>query len=418
MWTALAAALKLWGKKVAVNAAVSTARTWKVWAAFGITILLVLLSISATFPVLLAGSVMQSISKDGACSDTRDGDALASYKTKPGDIPPVGGLSAKQVENAAVIIQVGKDLKIPERGWLVALITAKQESDLGADPTSTKPNGDGDAGVFQQRVKPGWYGSLENINNLVYSSTAFYKGVTAKKKGDWGSVGGGKGFGHIPGLLDIDGWETKAPTEAAQAVQRSAYPSAYAKHTRLAEELIQKLQGATVDVNNPASSINPLNCDDLAPSAGDGKYAKGWKKPGPWGGFSNGEIPADQMCPFSWQKEHRLRCDAQKAFEQVNAEFKKKFGHNISITDSYRPIEAQRAVAAAKPGLAAKPGTSFHGWALAVDLGSGIPQGKSSETYRWMEENAPKFGFINPEWAKTSKYEPWHWEFWGVKEHA
>jgi LAS superfamily LD-carboxypeptidase LdcB len=62
--------------------------------------------------------------------------------------------------------------------------------------------------------------------------------------------------------------------------------------------------------------------------------------------------------------------------------------------------------------LAAAPGTSNHGWGLAVDLSGGMSSYGSAQ-YKWMRENAPKYGWDNPTWARAggNKHEPWHWEF-------
>jgi LAS superfamily LD-carboxypeptidase LdcB len=67
-----------------------------------------------------------------------------------------------------------------------------------------------------------------------------------------------------------------------------------------------------------------------------------------------------------------------------------------------------------KPALAAVPGTSNHGWALAVDLCGGIQSFGTAE-YAWMVANAPAFGWSNPPWARPGqgREEPWHWEFTG-----
>src|SRR3712207_3555120 len=66
----------------------------------------------------------------------------------------------------------------------------------------------------------------------------------------------------------------------------------------------------------------------------------------------------------------------------------------------------------AKPGLAAVPGTSNHGWALAVDLCGGINVAGTAQS-AWMAANSGRFGFVQPDWARQGgeKPEPWHWEF-------
>jgi hypothetical protein len=125
-----------------------------------------------------------------------------------------------QRENATTIVQVGVVLGVPERGEIVALATAMQESqlynlgDLGA-------NNDHDSlGLFQQRPSMGW-GTPAQVTDPVYAATAFYLG-----------------------LQRIPGWESMAVTVAAQSVQRSAFPDAYAKWetdaTALAEENLCK----------------------------------------------------------------------------------------------------------------------------------------------------------------------------------
>lgn len=142
---------------------------------------------------------------------------------------------------------------------------------------------------------------------------------------------------------------------------------------------------------------------------------------GPWGGHTNGKIPASALCkiPGYGNSPHMLRCDAAKAFGQMSSAYAEKFGSKISITDSYRTYESQVRLKQQKPFLAAKPGTSNHGWALATDLGGGI-QSYSSPQYKWMLANAPKFGWDNPSWARQenqnksgSKPEPWHFEYFG-----
>ncbi|QAY71907.1 hypothetical protein ET471_14825 [Xylanimonas protaetiae] len=132
-------------------------------------------------------------------------------------------------------------------------------------------------------------------------------------------------------------------------------------------------------------------------------------------GHSNGRLPAYALTSLSWAPRHRLRPDAAAQFERLNIAFRARFGHDISITDSYRSFEGQLAARRNRGHLAATPGTSLHGWGIAVDLGSGINR-FGTATHRWMRENAPKFGWELPPWARQngSKPEPWHWEFEGV----
>ena len=135
--------------------------------------------------------------------------------------------------------------------------------------------------------------------------------------------------------------------------------------------------------------------------------------PGAWGGYPNGFIPLTALCPAGIGR-HVLRCDAAAAFVQLNQAFTAAFGRPVCVTDSYRTFGAQVRLYGVKPALAAIPGTSNHGWGLAVDLCGGIHSFGSSE-YAWMLANAPRFGWSNPLWARrgNGREEPWHWEFSG-----
>ncbi|MCL1871301.1 MAG: D-alanyl-D-alanine carboxypeptidase family protein [Promicromonosporaceae bacterium] len=130
--------------------------------------------------------------------------------------------------------------------------------------------------------------------------------------------------------------------------------------------------------------------------------------------YGNGQIPASLLRAIPWSPGSMLRADAAIQLEHLNQAFRARFGSDIGITDSYRSYADQVAVKRARGFWAATPGTSNHGFGVAVDLGSGIAS-FGSETYRWMAENAGKFGFVNPAWAQpgAGKPEPWHWEYTG-----
>ena len=122
-------------------------------------------------------------------------------------------LSAEQRGNAAMIIGVARDMGVPSRAWLIALATAMQESTL-----LNINYGDRDSlGLFQQRPSQGW-GSPAEVTDPLYSTRIF-----------------------IERLLEVPGWEDMPVTVAAQTVQRSAFPDAYAKWEGLAAQLVQQL---------------------------------------------------------------------------------------------------------------------------------------------------------------------------------
>ena len=129
---------------------------------------------------------------------------------------PVSGaitpLNDSRRANASVIVQVGRDLGIPDYGIVIALATAMQESSL-----RNINWGDRDSvGLYQQRPSSGW-GTVDQIMDPVYATKAFFGGPSNPNPG------------KTRGLLDYSGWDSMALTVAAQKVQRSAYPEAYAK---------------------------------------------------------------------------------------------------------------------------------------------------------------------------------------------
>jgi cell wall-associated NlpC family hydrolase len=130
-----------------------------------------------------------------------------------------------------------------------------------------------------------------------------------------------------------------------------------------------------------------------------------------WGGWSNGQIPAETLCALGVYR-HALRCDAAASYSQMSTAYQAAFGTPLCITDSYRSLGSQIAAFYLKPGLAAVPGTSNHGWGLAVDLCGGVNIAGSMQ-WTWMTANAGRFGFVQPDWAAPGgeKPEPWHWEY-------
>jgi hypothetical protein len=132
-------------------------------------------------------------------------------------------------------------------------------------------------------------------------------------------------------------------------------------------------------------------------------------------GYANGRIPTDVLCPLEFASGHMLRCDAAERLTALSELFEQEFGYPIPITDSYRSYEAQVTLAGIKPHLAAIPGTSNHGWGIAVDLGNPIAGGRSPE-YVWLRLHGPDYGWDNPSWAQLdgSKPEPWHFEFFAA----
>jgi hypothetical protein len=121
------------------------------------------------------------------------------------------------------------------------------------------------------------------------------------------------------------------------------------------------------------------------------------------GTYANGQIPAAALSPIN-APGHRLAAPAAAAFDQLQAAARRD-GVTIGVNDSYRSHDEQvdlvrRKGLYSQGGLAAAPGTSQHGWGLAVDLDLNPP------AQAWMRANAAQFGF-----AEDTPREPWHWAF-------
>lgn len=129
--------------------------------------------------------------------------------------------------------------------------------------------------------------------------------------------------------------------------------------------------------------------------------------------YANGMIPVSTLART--KTGHRLRADAAASYDRMDTAFRRDLGYALAITDAYRDLAAQIAVKAIKKDLAAKPGTSVHGLALACDFASGVPN-EGSAAHRWMDEHAHEYGWVNPKWAqdydpRNGAHEPWHWEY-------
>jgi len=129
-------------------------------------------------------------------------------------------LDAEQANNAAIITAVATQRKLPARAATIAIATALQESKL-----RNLTYGDRDSlGLFQQRPSQGW-GTKAQVTDPVYASNAFYDV-----------------------LVKIEGYRNLSVTKAAQKVQRSAFPSAYAEH-----EVEARVLASTLSGNSPAA---------------------------------------------------------------------------------------------------------------------------------------------------------------------
>jgi TP901 family phage tail tape measure protein len=142
-------------------------------------------------------------------------------------------LTGEQLENASIIMSVGKQMGATQRDLIIALMTAMQESTL-----KNINYGDRDSlGLFQQRPSQGW-GTAAQVTDPYYSSRKFFETLfKVKNRAD----------------LPL--------TQAAQKVQRSAFPNAYAKWEQMATAVVN----GTPMMMNAAFAQGQMNAGGLGP---------------------------------------------------------------------------------------------------------------------------------------------------------
>ncbi|MFC3499918.1 C40 family peptidase [Micromonospora krabiensis] len=176
-------------------------------------------------PMLLLSSILGGGA--GGCS------AAAPALRPAGQPPGNGAWDTEQIAIAATIIDVGVAKGVPRWGWVIALATAMQESGLRNLPHLGDSNDHDSIGVFQQRPSQGW-GTVAQLSKPQYQARTFFDR-----------------------LLTVTGWETMPLTQAAQAVQRSAFPDAYARWTDDAVELVDQLTNTLTDCTTSSLAALP-----------------------------------------------------------------------------------------------------------------------------------------------------------------
>jgi hypothetical protein len=140
-------------------------------------------------------------------------DATCTSPAVSASTPAQDDWTDEQVANARTIVTVGNQRRVPKDAQVIAVATALQESRL-----RNLRGGDRDSiGLFQQRPSQGW-GTPQQLSDPAYQTQKFYDK-----------------------LLRTQGWQKMRVTEAAQAVQVSAFPEAYAKHVPAATRLVDML---------------------------------------------------------------------------------------------------------------------------------------------------------------------------------
>ena len=161
-------------------------------------------------------------------------------------------LDQTQWDVARTIVEVGRSLGVAPRGWVIAVAAGLQES--GLRPLRY---GDRDSlGVFQQRT--GWGSAADRINPRT-AARMFFTG----------------GHGGQRGLLDVPGWPHLSVTQAAQAVEVSAYPDAYAAWESLSVRVVRQLAGVDGSCD-PGHWTSPVGSAHYVFTAGFGECGSHW----------------------------------------------------------------------------------------------------------------------------------------------
>lgn len=107
-------------------------------------------------------------------------------------------------------------------------------------------------------------------------------------------------------------------------------------------------------------------------------------------GALSGKLPDSVLC--SWGN-FQLRCEAATGFGNLTQAYKKRFATSMQLVGGYRPYSVQVTLKAQKGHLAATPGSSSHGWGMAIDIHAGTHGGAGSTKHNWLRANAPKDGW-------------------------
>lgn len=282
-----------------------------------------------------------------------------------------GELTPEQTTVVSTIIGIAKSVwqgndATAQKAATVAIATGMQESGL-----RNINYGDRDSvGVFQQRPQSGW-GTVEQIMDPSYSAAAFFLGVPGKTKG----------------LIDISGWESLDITVAAQKVQVSAFPDAYAKWEALARRSVQALWGTAGAIQIPAalaSGANPgaggsasetdsSTCVGGGINGGPVSHPLG---PGHWpitSGFGPRRSPTPGGSTYHEGLDFGAACDtpiyAAIAGTVTNAKYTGSYGNMVEITAS----DGVRTRYAHQPntgGIVVKNGDSVNAGQLIGHVGT------------------------------------------------
>lgn len=201
-------------------------------------------------------------------------------------------------------------------------------------------------------------------------------------------------------FVEMQTRQATAPAKSATAVGAGTPGSGATFATALADAVAvtqPRSSSSVTGLNTQHNSISALT------GAGRRHALNGKGIPVELAAYGNGKIPANALEKVG-NTGHKLWAPAAQSLTKMIADARQD-GVSIGITDSYRSYAEQVDVARRKGlysqgGLAAKPGTSEHGWGMATDLDL------NNKAQAWMRANGEKYGFV-----ENTPREPWHWAY-------
>ena len=196
--------------------------------------------------LLLTAALAAQLGSPAQAGTCQAGVAVAEHLADNGSAQASGQFDQAQVANVVAVIATGQAMQVPEQGIAVALAVAMQESrfrnyandGLGDDlapeqrgiaaslqlPHEAVGSDHGSLGVFQQQWP--WWGEMQQLMTPAVAAQKFYEA-----------------------LLEVPGWTMLPLTRAAQAVQSSAFPNAYAQWEGLAWQLLGQYGDASLVID-------------------------------------------------------------------------------------------------------------------------------------------------------------------------
>lgn len=241
------------------------------------------------------------------------------------------GLNTKQLKNAQIIVDTADKLSLPERAKIVGLAAALQESWL--DENAVGDSGRA-RGLFQMWPSYGW-GTVEQVTDPDYAARKFY------------SV-----------LVKVKNWEKLPVTKAAQAVERSAYPNAYAKHEPMANAIVASLSSTPEPSVPRLSSAEAEDLSKNIEAAASMRVPRGQLVDHVTRSLADAESDRDDLIR---QAENLVNALAKKLCAKLSTTLDK-------VTETVKDVTG-RAAAAVKAAMAQRN--------VPYSWGGGGPNGKS-----------------------------------------